>query len=163
MSYSDENVDDFFSTVNIDPALRTLLNGDAPVWLSLLKKGDADNKHPLVQMKEGLNWAQTLGDAARNGFKVIYTPINKKTWYESSISYYTTLLHKRIIGQTVFDTKIFTGNRYDTHFYAHCNYDTFYINRKIHLEFLKFQFIYCYPIRYQEHERIVFNFRCKCG
>lgn len=106
--------------MNIDPALRTLLNGDAPVWLSLVQKSEADHKHPLTQMKEGLNWAQTLGDAARNGFKVIYTPINKNTWYESSMSYYTTLLHKRIIGQTVFDTKIFNGNRYDTHFYAHC-------------------------------------------
>lgn len=120
LSYSDENIDDFFSSVNIDPALRTLLNGDAPVWLSLLRKTDANNKHPLTHMKEGLNWAQTLGDAARNGFKVIYTPINKNTWYDSTMSYYTTLLHKRIIGQTVFDTKIFNGNRYDTHFYAHC-------------------------------------------
>lgn len=36
------------------------------------------------------------------------------------MSYYTTLLHKRIIGQTVFDTKMFNGNRFDTHFYAHC-------------------------------------------
>lgn len=118
LAYSDENIDDFFSSMNIDPALRTLLNGDSPVWLSLIQKSDADNKHPLTHMKEGLNWAQTLGDAARNGFKVIYTPINKNTWYESTMSYYTTLLHKRIIGQTVFDTKIFNGNRYDTHFYG---------------------------------------------
>lgn len=112
-------MDDFFSTLNIDPALRTLLNGDAPVWLSLQQK-TTNLKNPLVQMKEGLNWAQTLGDAAKNGFKVIYTPIDKKTFYEPSMSYYTTLLHKRIIGQTVFDTKMFAGNRFDSHFYAHC-------------------------------------------
>lgn len=71
-------------------------------------------------MKQGLNWAQILGDAAKNGFKVIYSPINKNTWYEPSMSYYTTLLHRRIIGQTVFDTKMFNGNRFDSHFYAHC-------------------------------------------
>lgn len=114
-------MDDFFSSFNMDPALRTLLNGDSPVWLSLLQKNrNADQTDPLTQMKQGLNWAQTLGDAARNGFKVIYTPISKKTWYEPSMSYYTTLLHKRIIGQTVFDTKMFNGNRFDTHFYSHC-------------------------------------------
>lgn len=103
----------------MDSSLRTLLNGDAPVWLSLLDQ-NADSTNPLTQMKQGLNWAQTLGDAAKNGFKVIYTPINKQNWYEPSMTYYTTLLHKRIIGQTVFDTKIFNGNRFDAHFYAHC-------------------------------------------
>lgn len=71
-------------------------------------------------MKQGLNWAQILGDAARNGFKAIFMPITKQTLLDDSISYYTTLLHKRIIGQTVFDTKIFNGNRFDVHFYAHC-------------------------------------------
>lgn len=119
MSYSDDNMDDFFSNLNIDPALRTILNGDSPVWLSVQQK-KTDEKNPLAHMKQGLNWAQTLGDAAKNGFKVIYKPINKQNWYEHSMSYYTTLLHKRIIGQTVFDTKIFNGNRFDTHFYAHC-------------------------------------------
>lgn len=119
LSYSDDNIDDFFSTLNIDSSLRTLLNGDTPVWLSLIQQ-NVDSKNPLTQMKQGLNWAQTLGDAAKNGFKVIYTPINKQTWYEPSMTYYTTLLHKRIIGQTVFDTNIFNGNRFDAHFYAHC-------------------------------------------
>lgn len=119
LSYSDENVDDFFSSLNVDPALRTILNGESPIWLSLLQK-NADLKSPLTQMKQGLNWAQILGDAAKNGFKVIYTPIDKETWYEPTMSYYTTLLHKRIIGQTVFDTKMFNGNRFDSHFYAHC-------------------------------------------
>lgn len=119
MNYSDENVDDFFSNFNTDSSLRTILNGESPVWLSLLQK-NVDSRSPIVQMKQGLNWAQVLGDAAKNGFKVIYSPINKHTWNEPSMTYYTTLLHKRIIGQTVFDTTIFNGNRYDTHFYAHC-------------------------------------------
>ncbi|XP_031633339.1 uncharacterized protein LOC116347073 [Contarinia nasturtii] len=119
LSYSDENVDDFFSSMNVDPALRTILNGESPIWLSLLQK-NTDVKNPLTHMKQGLNWAQILGDAAKNGFKVIYTPIDKQTWYEPTMSYYTTLLHKRIIGQTVFDTKMFNGNRFDSHFYAHC-------------------------------------------
>lgn len=105
--------------MNVDPALRTILNGEPPVWLSLLQK-NTDSKNPLTQMKQGLNWAQILGDAAKNGFKVIYAPIIRQTWYENSMTYYTTLLHKRIIGQTVFDTKMFNGNRFDTHFYAHC-------------------------------------------
>lgn len=119
LSYSDEYMDDFFSNSNIEPALRTILNGDSPVWLSVQQK-KTDLKNPLAHMKQGLNWAQTLGDAAKNGFKAVFTPMNKQNWYEHSMSYYTTLLHKRIIGQTVFDTKIFNGNRFDSHFYAHC-------------------------------------------
>lgn len=91
-----------------------------PAWLSLQQK-NAEQKNPLKQMKQGLNWAQTLGDAAKNGFKVIYLPLDKNNWMDSpTLSYYTTLLHKRIIGQTVFDTKMFNGNRFDSHFYAHC-------------------------------------------
>ena len=99
--------------------MRTILNGDPPVWLSLKQK-TTDTKNPLAQTKQGLNWAQILGDAAKNGFKAIFAPINRQTWYDSSMSYYITLLHKRIIGQTVFDTKMFNGNRFDSHFYGHC-------------------------------------------
>lgn len=112
-------MDDFFSSINTEPALRTILNGDVPVWLSLQQR-NYEQKTPLKQMKQGLNWAQTLGDAAKNGFKVIYLPLDKTIWNEPSLSYYITLLHKRIIGQTVFETKMFNGNRFDSHFYAHC-------------------------------------------
>lgn len=119
LSHSDENVDDFFSNNNMDPALQTILNSDYPVWLTLTETQN-QQKSPLTQMKQGLNLAQTLGDAAKGGFNVIYLPIDKNVWYEPSISYYVTLLHKRIIGRTVFDTKMFNGNRFDSHFYAHC-------------------------------------------
>lgn len=98
----------------MDVALHTMLNGDVPVWLSL-----PHSKTSQTQQKQGLNWAQTLGDAAKNGFRVIYLPI-ESNWNEPTLSYYTTLLHKRIIGRTVFETVIFKGNRYDSHFYAHC-------------------------------------------
>lgn len=119
LSHSDENVDDFFSSSNMDPALQTILSSDYPVWLTLTETQN-QQKSPLTQMKQGLNLAQTLGDAAKGGFNVIYLPIDKNIWYEPTISYYVTLLHKRIIGRTVFDTKMFNGNRFDSHFYAHC-------------------------------------------
>lgn len=119
LNYSDENVDDFFSNINVDPVLRSILSADSPVWLTVTESHSQQNS-PLTQMKQGLNLAQTLGDAAKDGFNVIYLPINSKAWYEPTISYYVTLLHKRIIGRTVFDTKMFNGNRFDSHFYAHC-------------------------------------------
>lgn len=104
----------------MDAALHTMLNGDVPVWLSLPhSKSSIEQKTSQTQQKQGLNWAQTLGDAAKNGFRAIYLPI-ENNWNEPSLSYYTTLLHKRIIGRTVFETVIFKGNRYDSHFYAHC-------------------------------------------
>lgn len=104
----------------MDAALRTILNGDVPVWLSLPhSKSASEQKTSQTQQKQGLNWAQTLGDAAKNGFRAIYLPI-ENNWNERTLSYYTTLLHKRIIGRTVFETVIFKGNRYDSHFYAHC-------------------------------------------
>lgn len=119
MSYSDENVDDFFANINVDSALQSILRSDASVWLSVLEQ-NIDQKSPLTEMKHGLNLAQTLGDAAKNGFKAIYFPIDKNNWYEQTISYYVSLLHKRIIGESVFETKMFNGNRFDSHFYAHC-------------------------------------------
>lgn len=103
--------------------MRTIFNSQTPIWLSL-QQPISTPQTLLMQMKQGLNWAQSLGDAAKNGFNVLYSPLNSPMnshrLDEPSLSYYTTLLHKRIIGQTVFDTKIFNGNRFDSKFYAHC-------------------------------------------
>lgn len=71
-------------------------------------------------LAKGLNWAQTLGDAARNGFNMVFAPINNNEWFQPSLSHYVNLLHKQLMGRKVFDTPILNGNRFDTHFYSHC-------------------------------------------
>lgn len=120
----DASNDNIFSTLNIEPALRTVLNSKVPVWLSLTNsKVDSTTSDSICSMnciQRGLSWAQTLGDASKKGFKMVYMPIEKNEWFKPSLTYYTTLLHKRIMGEKVFETKMMSGNRVETHMYAHC-------------------------------------------
>lgn len=113
-----------FATENMEPALRTILNSRMPAWLTLThlnyETSAADSKCYMPCLIKGLKWAQILGDASRNGFKMVYAPIDQHEWFKSSLTYYATLLHKRLMGETVLDTKIMNGNRFDTHIYSHC-------------------------------------------
>lgn len=91
-----------------------------PVWLTLTQTAASNGNRYMSCMTKGLKWAQTLGDASRSGFKMVYTPIDQHEWFKPSLTYYTTLLHKRLMGGTVLDTKILNGNRFDAHIYSHC-------------------------------------------
>lgn len=51
---------------------------------------------------------------------MVYAPIDQYEWFRPSLTYYTTLLHKQLMGKTVLATKIVNGNRFDTHVYSHC-------------------------------------------
>lgn len=97
-----------------------MLNSKLPVWLSLSPQPATSAKTPEQSALKGLNWAQTLGDAAKNGFKVVYQPIDKKEFLQPSLSYYISFLHKRIAGDKVFNTRILNGDRLSSHFYTHC-------------------------------------------
>lgn len=118
--HAEESIENVFAVQNIDPALRTILNSRMPVWLTLSQTGASNGNCYMSCMAKGLKWAQTLGDASRSGFKMVYTPIDQNEWFKPSLTYYTTLLHKRLMGETVLDTKILNGNRFDAHVYSHC-------------------------------------------
>lgn len=108
----------------MEPALRTMMNGRLPVWLSLVKPPQSLTKPTEICspqcLNQGLSWAKTLGDASRNGFNVIYKPIDVLDLYNPSMSHYVTLLHKKVVGEKVFDTKMVSGSRMFSHFYSHC-------------------------------------------
>lgn len=96
-----------------------------PVWLTLThlnRDSSASNEKCYMScLVKGLKWAQILGDASRSGFEMVYAPIDQYEWFKSSLTYYTTLLHKRLMGKTVLDTKIMpNGNHAEPHVYSHC-------------------------------------------
>lgn len=122
--YPEESIQNVFHAMRIDPALRQIFNSEMPTWLTLSQlnheTATSDGKCYTSCLTRGLQWAQTLGDAARNGFKMVYAPIDQHEWFKPSLAYYTTLLHKRLMGETVLETKLMNGNRFDAHVYSHC-------------------------------------------
>lgn len=106
-----------------DRSLLSLLNGRSPVWFSLTHSTPffvtKQSCSPQCQ-QNGLSWAKTLGDASRNGFKIVYTPIDLTSVTSPSLSYYVALLHKKLIGNEVFDTRTLAGSRLSSHFYSYC-------------------------------------------
>lgn len=72
-------------------------------------------------INNGLQWAQTLGTAAQNGFKVVFKSIKDHDIVNPSLSYYVTLLHKKVVGEKVFESKIINGDKELTQFYTHCS------------------------------------------
>lgn len=116
-----DSLEDIF--VGKDRSLLTLLNGRLPVWYSLAHTSPLFvTKHscsPQCQ-QNGLSWAKTLGDASRNGFKVVYSPIDMMDTTTPSLSYYIALLHKKLVGNEVFETLTLAGSRLSSHFYSYC-------------------------------------------
>lgn len=103
--------------------LRDLQRGNVPLWLNVpsdptLKKYELCNE---MCINNGLLWAQTLGTAAKHGFKVVFKTINDHDIINPSLSYYVTLLHKKVVGDKVFESKIINGDKDLTQFYTHCS------------------------------------------
>lgn len=116
--HPEKSVDNVFDESAVDIALDTILSSDTPVWLTLAQLNNQTSA--TNSLAKGLNWARTLGDASRIGFKMIYAPIDQQEWFEPTLSYYTTLLHKRLMGRTVLDSNLLNGNQFNTHMYTHC-------------------------------------------
>lgn len=69
---------------------------------------------------EGIRWANILGSSAQNGFDVVFQRIDKFDVMNPSLSYYVSLLHKKLMGEKVFDTKILNGDKLSPKYYTHC-------------------------------------------
>lgn len=83
---------------------------------------NSNNKCTQKCIENGINWAQTLGNTAKSGFKIIYTAIDKNDILNgNSLTYYVTKLYKQLMGETVFDTKILNGDKKLLNFYTHCS------------------------------------------
>ncbi|CAD7090060.1 unnamed protein product [Hermetia illucens] len=99
-----------------DLALRAILDRNLPAWLlvppNMLKNTKNAQNCSAFCITKGLQWAQTLGDAARTGFSVVFKPLDKSDIIEPGFSFYNNWLFKRTIGEEVFDTRMISGDRY---------------------------------------------------
>ncbi|XP_059217813.1 uncharacterized protein LOC106095284 isoform X2 [Stomoxys calcitrans] len=93
-----------------DPALKVLFKEKVPVWLTLLKTFNPSLSFmDDEEVQEGLNWAQTMGDAAHNGFDVIFKPVSLSDWESPKYSFYVTAVYKKVMGSRVFAAKPLSG------------------------------------------------------
>ncbi|XP_058982868.1 uncharacterized protein LOC101898197 isoform X2 [Musca domestica] len=105
-----------------DPALKVLFKEKVPVWLTL-----PENHNSLMmsmmdeELNEGLDWAQTMGDAAHGGFNTIFKHMSLSDLENPKFSFFVTALFKKIMGSRVFDAKPLTGlfGR-NNKLYTHC-------------------------------------------
>lgn len=105
-----------------DPTLRSLLRSKTPVWLNV-PKSTQSSKNTLCGPEcesDGIQWANILGSSAQNGFKVVFQRIDKFEVKIPSLSYYVSLLHKKLMGEKVFDTKMLNGDSLSPKFFTHC-------------------------------------------
>lgn len=61
-----------------------------------------------------------MGSSAQNGFKVVFQRFDKFDVINPSLSYFVSLLHKKLMGEKVFDTKMLTGDSLSPNYYTHC-------------------------------------------
>lgn len=104
--------------------LRNLLKSSIPIWMNINTPLLSSRKLPTCAngcVVSGLSWAQMLGDAARNGFDVIFKQLNPNEMLKPSLSYFITRLHKQLMGNTVFESKLMNGDKFTTHIYTQCS------------------------------------------
>ncbi|XP_055643760.1 uncharacterized protein LOC129779970 [Toxorhynchites rutilus septentrionalis] len=138
--YFNLNVDDVADaiTVNYEPStdehrlqhfvlqresyLRGPSRSQLPVWLDvkLPTTITPENSCDLTCLREGLQYATLLGDAARNGFEAVFKQITRAEVQAYSLSYLIALLHKNSIGTKVFDVPQ-TRNSENVQIYAYCS------------------------------------------
>ncbi|XP_073816706.1 uncharacterized protein [Musca autumnalis] len=106
-----------------DPALKVLFKEKVPVWLTLPKNHPDSMMMSMMdeELHEGLDWAQTMGDAAHTGFNTIFKHISLTDLKNPKFSFFVTALFKKIMGSRVFDAKPLTGifGR-NNKLYTHC-------------------------------------------
>lgn len=106
-----------------DPALRSLLRSKVPVWLNAVPQSSQSSKTALCGLEcelQGIRWANVLGSSAQSGFKVVFQRIDQFDMINPRLSNYVSLLHKKIMGEKVFDTKILNGDNLSPKYYTHC-------------------------------------------
>lgn len=105
-----------------DPALRNLMRSKLPVWLNV-PQSYRTSKNELCGRDcelEGICWANVLGSSAQSGFKVVFQRVNKNEMINPSLNYYVSLLHKKVMGEKVYDTKILNGDSLSPKYFTHC-------------------------------------------
>lgn len=105
-----------------DPALRNLMRSKVPVWLDVPHQS-SPSKNEYCGMEcelHGVRWANILGSSAQSGFQVVFQRVDKNEVINPSLSYYVSVLHKKLMGEKVFDTKIINGDGQSPKYFTHC-------------------------------------------
>lgn len=102
-----------------DPALKVLFKENVPVWLSLPRTKTLSTVFE-DEVMEGLNWAQTMGDAANIGFETIFKPLSLDDLETPKYSFYITALFKKVMGSRVYPARPLNVFRRPYKLYTHC-------------------------------------------
>uniref|UniRef100_A0A182JKZ5 Heparanase n=1 Tax=Anopheles atroparvus TaxID=41427 RepID=A0A182JKZ5_ANOAO len=117
-----------YSTLQREVHLRGLSKQRPPLWLDLQDQRDEDAHHKQAScdercLREGLEYARILGEAARGGVSAVFKPVHRGAIQQYTLDYLTALLYKRTVGNRVFPVQQgpqdATGGR-GTSVYAYC-------------------------------------------
>uniref|UniRef100_A0A182QYJ1 Heparanase n=1 Tax=Anopheles farauti TaxID=69004 RepID=A0A182QYJ1_9DIPT len=102
-----------YTSIQQDIHLRGLSKHRVPVWLDLVPQyhtNDAVQDSTLENavaccstcLREGLEYARALGEAARGGISVVFKPLQRKNIHRYTLNYLIALLYKQTVGYKVF-------------------------------------------------------------
>uniref|UniRef100_A0A182NSK5 Heparanase n=1 Tax=Anopheles dirus TaxID=7168 RepID=A0A182NSK5_9DIPT len=101
-----------YTSVQRDVHLRGLSKQRVPVWLDLVadRRADVPDDSPLEStvaccgacLRDGLEYARTLGEAARGGISAVFKPLQRNNIHRYSLNYLIALLYKQTVGHKVF-------------------------------------------------------------
>ncbi|KFB44151.1 AGAP012974-PA-like protein [Anopheles sinensis] len=97
------------SSLQREAHLRGLYRQRLPLWLDLVDQRD-EEPQPKTScddrcLKEGLEYARTLGEAARGGVSTVFKPVHRGSIQQYTLDYLTALLYKRTVGNKVFSVQ----------------------------------------------------------
>ncbi|XP_058117369.1 uncharacterized protein LOC131284611 [Anopheles ziemanni] len=112
------------SSLQREAHLRGLYRQRLPLWLDLVdqRKEEPQQKIPCDDrcLKEGLEYARTLGEAARGGVSTVFKPVHRSSIQQYTLDYLTALLYKRTVGNKVFSVQQQQPDVSRTSIYAYC-------------------------------------------
>ncbi|XP_068082699.1 uncharacterized protein PF3D7_1120600 [Anabrus simplex] len=91
-----------------------------PLWIA---ESHTESARGQDTFAGALQWAQRLGVAARLGIQVLFRQPDVRGIMQPSPDYWVSLLHKRLVGREVFDSRLVTGNRTHISVFCHCTRD----------------------------------------
>uniref|UniRef100_A0A182S640 Uncharacterized protein n=1 Tax=Anopheles maculatus TaxID=74869 RepID=A0A182S640_9DIPT len=105
-----DNVAWNYTTIQREIHLRGLSKQRLPVWLDLVEAQRSDSDTPAVApvacckscVQEGIEYAHTLGEAARGGISAVFQPLQRDDIQQYSFNYLIGLLYKQTVGHKVF-------------------------------------------------------------
>ncbi|XP_035894482.1 uncharacterized protein LOC118504293 [Anopheles stephensi] len=99
-----------YTTIQREIHLRGLSKQRLPVWLDLVEEKRSEPELSAAApaaccqacVREGMEYARTLGEAARGGISAVFQPLRRDDIQQYSFNYLIGLLYKQTVGHKVF-------------------------------------------------------------